>query len=117
MTKTDIAQICHEANRALCVTLGDLSQLPWADAPEWQRESALKGVTFRAENPDAPASATHEAWSADKIADGWVWGMEKNVIAKTHPCLVPFDMLPPMQQAKDVLFGVICMGLLQFVGA
>lgn len=26
----------HEANRLLCVALGDNSQPAWTDAPEWQ---------------------------------------------------------------------------------
>jgi len=41
-----IATVCHEANRAYCATLGDSSQLPWNEAPDWQRESARKGVEF-----------------------------------------------------------------------
>lgn len=112
MNHQDIARICHEANRALCLADGDTSQAAWDDAPQWQRDSALAGVAFRDKNPEAPASATHDAWSADKIAAGWVHGDMKCAVAKTHPCLVPFDQLPPHQQAKDALFGAICAALL-----
>lgn len=102
MTNTSsIARVCHEVNRALCESFGDQSQKPWDDAAGWQRESAIKGVEFALTNPDAPASAQHDAWSADKIANGWVYGQIKDADAKTHPCLVPFDQLPPEQQAKD----------------
>lgn len=115
MTPTDIARICHEANRALCLAAGDDSQRLWGDAPQWQRDSALQGVKFRTANPEAPASATHDAWSAAKTSQGWVYGVEKNEALKTHPCLVPFDELPPHQQAKDALFGAICTAMLPFV--
>ena len=32
-----------EINRAYCAALGDTSQLPWDQAPEWQRQSAING--------------------------------------------------------------------------
>lgn len=102
-----VAVVCHEANRAWCAVNGDETQLPWADAPEWQRDSALKGVEFSMANPDAPASLNHDAWTAEKLADGWKFGEVKDPEAKTHPCLVPFEDLPPVQQAKDRLFKAI----------
>lgn len=86
---------------------GDNSQKPWMEAEQWQRDSAIKGVEFRLTNPDAAESAQHDAWMADKVADGWVWGPEKNPEAKTHPCIVPFEKLPLFQQKKDKLFCAI----------
>lgn len=103
----DIARVCHEVNRALCVAFGDLSQKPWAEAEQWQRDSAIKGVEYAIANPDGPVSAQHDAWSADKVAEGWVYGPVKDATAKTHPCLVPFDDLPAEQKAKDHLFKAV----------
>ena len=103
----DIAVVCHQANKAWCEVNSDFSQEDWGDAEEWQRESAIKGVQFRFENPDAGESAQHDAWSKDKVEDGWVYGTEKNTYEKTHPCLVPFDELPEFQQKKDRLFCAI----------
>lgn len=116
MTHEDIARICHAANAELCVINGDASQKPWGEADQWQRDSAVAGVRFADENPNAPASAQHDAWSADKVADGWRYGSVKSAFEKTHPCLVPFDRLPPHQQAKDVLFKAVCAALLPFAG-
>ena len=103
----DIARVCHEANRAYCQAIGDQSQKPWDEAEEWQRESAIKGVKFRLENLYAPASSQHDAWMADKVKDGWVYGPTKNPETKEHPCLVPYVQLPEEQKVKDELFMVI----------
>lgn len=103
----EIARIAHEVNRAYCLALGDLSQLPWDEAPEWQRESAFAGVMLHLSNPDAGPEASHEAWAAHQLAKGWQYGPAKDVEAKTHPCLVPFAELPVEQQAKDFLFRSI----------
>ena len=101
-----IARAAHEANRALCLAHGDASQRAWDDAEEWQRKSAIEGVAV------ALAGATpeqqHDAWSASKIADGWTFGEVKDPAAKTHPCLIPYEALPPHQRAKDGLYiGVV----------
>lgn len=102
-----IANVCHEANKVWCEVTGDNSQHHWDDAPDWQRESAIKGVEFRLENPDALPSAQHDAWSADKITEGWKYGAVKDADKKEHPCLVPFEELPEFQQKKDKLFSAI----------
>jgi len=102
-----IAKVCHQANKAYCESQGDLSQPDWIDAPDWQVQSAIAGVVFRLGNPDAGPDAMHNNWSADKIADGWVYGDVKDAEKKTHPCLVPFDQLPLFQQKKDKLFSAI----------
>jgi hypothetical protein len=102
-----IAMACHEANKVWCQANGDDTQKHWEDADQWQRESAVKGVEFRLNNPDAGDDSQHNAWMADKIKDGWTYGIVKDAASKTHPCLVPFDQLPEHQQKKDKLFCAI----------
>ena len=104
VTHQQIAKICHEANRAYCQAIGDFSQVPWDDAPDWQRESAIKGVELHLSNPDAGPEASHESWSAEKLSTGWVYGPVKDIEKKEHPCLVLFKDLLVEQQMKDVLF-------------
>lgn len=101
------ARVCHEANRAWCLACGDASQPAWHDAPQWQLDSAIDGVRFHLDNPDAGDSASHDNWMRHKLADGWTYGEVKDPEAKTHPCMVPFDQLPPEQQTKDRLFRAI----------
>ena len=107
INELQIAIVCHQTNKAWCEANGDYSQKDWEFAEEWQRDSAIKGVEFAIENPDAPDSAQHDAWMQDKVNSGWVYGEVKDAEKKTHPCIVPFDQLPEFQQKKDKLFRAI----------
>lgn len=98
------ARVTHEVNRAYCQSCGDDSQPSWDDAPEWQKESALNGVRLHLLNPEMTPADSHAAWMAEKLANGWTYGPEKNPELKQHHCLVPYDELPHDQQVKDWLF-------------
>lgn len=107
ISKEEIAELCHEVNRAYCEALGDKSQKSWSEAPEWQRVSALKGVEMHLNNPNASPADSHNSWLAEKVATGWVKGDVKDEAKKTHPCCVPYEELPKEQQAKDYIFRAI----------
>lgn len=107
MKPEQIAQVCHEANRAFCRTLGDNSQLPWDEAPEWQRKSAIEGVLFRMKNPGAAPAQMHQSWLDAKLRDGWRFGPVKDPEKKEHPCMLPYRDLPFEQRQKDFLFSAI----------
>lgn len=96
------ARAAHEVNRAYCLALGDTSQLPWDDAPAWQKASALKGVdgAIAGNTPEQ----SHESWLEEKRTTGWTWGPVKDPEKKQHPCFLPYAELPPEQRAKDALF-------------
>lgn len=106
-----IAKVCHAANRAYCQTLGDDSQTDWDAAPDWQKNSALKGVEFHLTNlqkgiPPQP-QASHESWLNEKVKDGWKYGPVKDAEKKEHPCFMPFSKLPLDQKMKDYIFTAI----------
>ena len=104
----EIARIAHETNRHYCEGLGDFTQLPWNASPDWQRDSAVNGVKFHLENPDAGCSASHESWLKEKEATGWKYGKVKDAEKKEHPCFVQYKELPVEQQVKDALFtGIV----------
>lgn len=104
---TQIAEMCHEANKVLCEQYGDFTQYSWPGAQQWQRDSAIEGVKYALDNPNATPENQHEAWSAAKETTGWVYGDVKDAVAKTHPCLVPYAELPEFQKTKDKLFQAI----------
>jgi hypothetical protein len=107
MNTTDIARVCHAANREYCRLIGETPQPPWDEAPPWMRFSSFSGVEFRLANPEAPESAQHEQWMAEKINAWWRYGPIKDAEAKTHPCLVPYNELSEEQRCKDRLFIAI----------
>ena len=115
MTTADIAQVAHEINKEYCLAIGDSSQLPWDEAPAWQKESALLGVMFHVENPDAGPDASHNSWMKQKIDTGWKYGEVKDADKKEHPCIVPFEDLPMQQQFKDYLFRQVVHSLKKFL--
>jgi len=104
MTNEQIAKVAHEINKAFCESIGDDSQPTWEDAPDWQKESAINGVQFHIDNPDALPSNSHESWLKQKEDEGWKYGPVKDPEKKEHPCFVPYDELPVEQKSKDYLF-------------
>ena len=107
MTVEQIAKVCHEVNKAYCEALGDNSQPFWEDAPEWQKQSAINGVNFHLENPNAGPNHSHDSWLKQKQEEGWTYGPVKDPEKKEHPCFVPYEDLPVEQKAKDYLFRQI----------
>lgn len=97
-----IAEACHEMNRIYCEANGDKSQPHWSDAPDWQKSSAVNGVSgaLAGNTPEQ----SHDSWLAEKAASGWKYGAIKDPERKEHPCFVPYAGLPPEQQRKDHLF-------------
>lgn len=104
MTPEQIARVCHEINRAYCEAMGDPSKKPWEESPDSQRQSAANGVKYAIEHPEVTPEEMHANWLKEKVQDGWVHGPIKDPDKKEHPCIVPYEMLPQVQQVKDHLF-------------
>lgn len=108
LTNEQIAKVVHEANRAYCEVLGDKSQVAWSWAPTWQQESAIEGVSVLIADPSMTPEEQHKAWMGRKVAEGWVYGEQKDATKKTHPALLPYHQLSEEQQIKDYLFqGIV----------
>lgn len=114
MNAEKIAQVAHEANRAL-QTVDPDPTIPVS--PSWDmekaeiRESTIRGVKAHLENPDTTPEQSHEKWMQDRIDNGWVLGPVKDNDKKEHPLLVPYSELPQSQQVKDALFVAIVKAL------
>jgi len=112
-----IAQVCYEANRAYCATLGGFSGPPWHGAPKWHQDSIKKGVAHFIKNWDLTVEQLHELWLNDKREQGWTYGPVLNEAEKVHPCFVPYGSLPVEQRMKDYLFSHIVRAYLEAYGA
>ncbi len=66
LTTEEIAEICHEANRIYCESLNDNSQAYWDNAPQWQIDSAIKGVEAIRNNLNSKPSDSHDNWLKEK---------------------------------------------------
>ncbi len=106
-----IARVAHEVNRHYCMSLGDYSQVPWDQSPKEIQDSAIAGVRAHLANPRLTPQQSHDAWASVRLAAGWTYGRQKSEAMRTHPCLVPYDELPPEQRAKDYIFKGVVMAI------
>jgi hypothetical protein len=109
------AEATHTLNKLWCEYNGDFSQPDWEDAPEWQRDSAIDGVKKVRDGTAKTPQDQHQSWMDLKVSQGWVYGPVKDPIAKTHPCLVPYDQLSDADRRKDHLFRAVVKALTEAV--
>lgn len=105
------ARVAHEAMRAYKIELGEDRLAPWSRVTADVRRSTIEGVRFRIENPNAPLSAQHDQWMAERLAAGWRKGKVKDVTKKTHPSLVPYAALSETERRKDALIAQVVQAL------
>ena len=109
----ELAELVHEVNRAICSSFmqwsaDDPAMADWENVPQSMVNSILDGIKWIVENPTSHSGEDlHENWASYKRAQGWVYGPVKDMGKKTHPCLVPYDELPPNQKVKDAVFMAI----------
>ncbi len=47
------------------------------------------------------AKNVHDVWARSRISEGWSYGLERDDVVKTHPCLVPYEELPESEKDYD----------------
>ncbi len=47
------------------------------------------------------AENAHDLWAAQRLAQGWSHGPQRDDVRKLHPCLVPYDQLPDSEKEYD----------------
>lgn len=96
------AMIIHSAVEAMNRAHNELT-LSW----EQSRDSVIVGIRRTLDNPGETPEQNHEEWMKYRVTEGWVYGTQKDPVAKTHPCMVPYAALGPFQQSKDAIFQAI----------
>jgi hypothetical protein len=81
----------------------------WIERDEAFRTQFIEVVAMMC-GPDRKTSPEelHDDWVVAYEKMGWTYGPERDSIAKTHPDMVPFDQLSPLEQAKDAVFIALC---------
>ena len=109
-TDEQVAQVAHEANRTYQIVTGEAQPDPrWEDYSLNGRALALRGI--KVARSGATSEQQHEQWLISKASAGWVRGPVKNAVAKTHPCIVPYDELSKQERIKDVLYEAVVRAL------
>ena len=111
LTKAQRIEICarvaHEAMRAYKIGLGEDVLPVWDKLSDDLRASTIAGVAYRLKNPNAPLSAQHDQWMAERMAAGWRKGKVKDAKLKTHPSLIPYEKLQETERRKDALIAQV----------
>lgn len=47
------------------------------------------------------ARNVHEMWAYSRMSQGWHYGPQRDDTQRTHPCLVPYDMLSEEEKDYD----------------
>ena len=100
-----ISKTCHEVNRAIQKFNNEPVGPSWIEAPADIKESARQGV-LKAMQGETPEQL-HESWMTFKIDGGWTYGLTKDDVKKTHPCIVPYEELDEKQKLKDSAFAAV----------
>jgi hypothetical protein len=63
--------------------------------------SAVKLPDFLEALTERLAENAHDHWAQQRMADGWIWGPQRDDKHKKHPCLVPYGQLPESEKVYD----------------
>ncbi|XP_050357863.1 ryanodine receptor isoform X10 [Nymphalis io] len=99
-----------------CFYFGNLAKRALAGPPLVQDDTAfvptpvdtvtITLATYIEQIRDKLAENIHEMWAMNKIEAGWSYGAARDDARRVHPCLVPFERLPPAEKRYDVQLAV-----------
>lgn len=119
MVKTTIAtgwSIIKSEDVDLDSTLGEQVKSDWEFGqrdPDAGPEDTYVPRPFPTDDVDIPekltelvdvlAHANHEAWSHQRMEEGWSWGVKRNDSRKLHNCLLPLELLTDAEKEVEVV--------------
>ncbi len=108
--RDDRAWFVYEAARLQARAAGaPVVPEPWEERDQAFRSQFVDTIEMMCgpERKSDPAEL-HADWVKAYEAMGWRYGPERDLQAKTHPDMVPFEHLEPREQAKDAVFVALC---------
>ena len=97
-----LAMRCYIENTTICLENND-KVFSFYEV----KDSTIQGIKAFFANPQITPEEQHKLWFNSKIEEGWVYGEDKNLENKTHPCLIAYENLPEVQKKKDKAFQEI----------
>lgn len=108
LTSRQIAQVCHEAIRAYCASIGDYSYPTWDMAAEWLESSTTAIVSLVLSGSEVTSEKCHEKWLSFMGSSGWKFGMLKAPEKLEHDAMMPFPKLSEKERIKyDLLISIV----------
>ena len=100
----------YEAARLQAIAVGaPVVPEPWEQRDKAFREQMIKSVDrMCGEMRSGSPAELHGAWVQAYIDLGWTYGPVRDVAAKTHPDMVPYDKLGRKEQDKDAVYIALC---------
>jgi hypothetical protein len=108
-----IAQVAHEATRALATVQGDKALYippPWSEIPADERDETVDKVINTLAS-GATWQDNHDMWVHRREAAGWKRGHPADPVVRQHPALMPHSLLPSQQCDQETLFHAVVMAL------
>ena len=103
-----ISRQCHEANALILCTFEHQEYIPWEsisqDLKDNTTNSIYEAIRWMHSGNILTPAAIHNFWMDHKKSQGWKYGSTKCAVHKTHPLLVPYEELSPVDQFKDINF-------------
>ena len=84
--------------------------------PKPTNTSSIKLPAELLELTEQIAENVHENWAASRIAEGWVYGENRDDEKKTTPCLVPYSELPDSEKEYDRITAIQTLKLIVALG-
>ena len=104
------AVFVYEAAR-LAAAAADAPIVPehWNSRTQAFRDQFLDVIEMMC-GPDRKMSPAelHADWVKAYEVMGWRYGPVRDVVARTHPDMVPYDQLGQLEQDKDAVFIALC---------
>lgn len=97
-----IATICYNALHA-----NNAVQIPWEALPQWKKLIYISSIHFQSMAPHT-LDEIHNHWVSHMTAQGWVYGLVYDPVAKEHPSILPLDSLAPADVSRVALLKAIC---------
>lgn len=101
---TAIASAYTEVDIALSRSHGDYTPMPWDLLLIEQQEQIKNDILKVLNNPFIIPEALHQEWYLAMVEDGWMYGVEKDIVSKTCPNLMEYFCLSPLVQARYEIF-------------
>ena len=104
------SEFVYEAARLAAIAAGaPVVPAPWAEREKIFREQFARVIgrqcgPQRSESPEE----LHGSWMQTYFDMGWTYGEEHDPVEKTHPDLVPYAQLIPLERDKNSIFLALC---------